>query len=88
MVSAEHRHNVTVMLVGNAAGCLLPPFFIFKKQLRHKQLLNGALPQSEMYLGDSGWMTAQACYQWLQFFIGTYLPSYTWQVPTFDKGTT
>jgi hypothetical protein len=58
-----------------ATGACIPPLFLFQGKRLYQSLLEGAPPGSGLQVNESGWMTEELFYQWLEFFSTSIPPA-------------
>lgn len=73
--SGERGINTTLVACLNAAGHVIPPMIIFKRQRNHPALGNGAPPGSLIEVSESGYINSELFLKWLQHFINFVKPS-------------
>ena len=71
----SHRSATTTLIAcGNAAGRSLPPYYVFKGKRRTPELLDGALPGSNMDMTESGWSNTEVLTNFLKNHFLPNLP--------------
>ncbi|XP_071499248.1 uncharacterized protein [Diadema antillarum] len=71
----SHRIGTTTILAcGSAIGRALPPFYIFKGKRKISDLMNGALPGSQMCMTESGWSNGDVFRNYLEQHFLPSLP--------------
>lgn len=66
---SEGKKQFTVMMCGNAAGEMLPPFVIYKAKKITDTMVVGGPPGAAYCTTDSGWMEKPAMRPFMNFFI-------------------
>ena len=71
-ITSQRIATTTLIACGNAAGRVLPPYYVFKGKRRIPQLPDGALPGSKIYMTESGWSNGEV---FKDFLVNLFLPS-------------
>jgi len=66
---SDYSISATLMVCGSARGELMPPLFIFPGVYQLPGLLKDAPEGSMQTVQESGWMTQEIFYEWIQKFI-------------------
>lgn len=68
LTSAERGQHVTCVCCMNSVGNFVPPALIFPRKNRKEELLDALPPGSLGLFHETGWMTADSFFLWLEHF--------------------
>lgn len=72
-VTSNRGQTVTIIASGNAAGCRIPPFYVFPGKRWNDNLLEGATTGAAGTMSESGWSNSQVFIEFLESHFLKYV---------------